>query len=73
MGKERVKVAGVSRVERVLEMVKRLTASELVELSKKLEAYPNWPGKAGAPVGAKPKSGPPSMSAAAEREIPEER
>jgi len=42
--------------------------SELVELAKKLEADPRWPGKSGTPVGAKPKARPPTLSAAAEVE-----
>lgn len=60
------------KVEKVLEMIKRLTASELVELTKRLNADPNWPGKEGAPVGAKPKPGPPALSAKAEAERPED-
>lgn len=53
-------------------MIKRLTASEVVELAKKLNADPNWPGTEGAPVGAKPKTGPPALSAKAEAERPKE-
>lgn len=61
-----------SKIEQVLEMIKKLTASELIELTKRLEADPNWPGKEGAPVGAKPKTGPPALSAKAEAERPED-
>jgi len=75
-GKRRV-IRGSERpsrkVERVLSMIKNLTASELVELSKRLQADPNWPGTEGAPVGAKPKTGPPALSAKAEAERPKEK
>lgn len=60
------------KVEQVLSMIKRLTASEVVELAKKLNADPNWPGTEGAPVGAKPKTGPPALSAEAKAERPKE-
>lgn len=60
------------KVEQVLSMIRRLTATELVELARKLNADPNWPGAEGAPVGAKPKSGPPTLSARAEAERPKE-
>ncbi len=62
----------MGNIDRVLAMIKRLTVPELIELKKKLDAFPNWPGKEAAPVGAKPKSGPPKLSAAAEAEIPRE-
>ncbi|MBA7714394.1 hypothetical protein ES703_123416 [subsurface metagenome] len=58
------------KVEQVLSMIRRLTASEVVELAKRLNADPNWPGTEGAPVGAKPKTGPPALSAKAEVKIP---
>ena len=60
------------KVERVLSMIKRLTASELGELSKRLQANPDWPGPEKAPVGVKPKTGPPALSASAEVERPKE-
>jgi len=60
------------KVEKVLSMIKRLTASELVELSKRLQANPDWPGTEGAPVGAKPKTDPPALSANAEAKLPRE-
>lgn len=60
------------RVEQVLSMIRRLTVAELVELVRKLNADPRWPGAEGAPVGAKPKSGPPTLSASAEAGIPRE-
>lgn len=59
-------------VEKVLAMIKRLTGSEVVELAKRLDADPGWPRKEGAPVGAKPKSGPPTLSAEAAAERPKE-
>ncbi len=60
----------MGNIDRVLAMIKRLTVPELIELKKKLDAFPDWPGKEAAPVGAKPKSGPPTISAAAEAKIP---
>lgn len=58
------------KVEQVLAMIKRLTVSELVELTKRLDADPNWPGKEGAPVGAKPKPVLQTLSDKAEAERP---
>lgn len=54
-------------------MIKKLTVAELVELANKLRADPRWPGVEGALVGAKPKTGPPYLSAGAEAPVPKDK
>ena len=60
-----------NNVSRIMAMIKKLKVQELVELSKKLQADPNWPKPEGAPVGAKPKPNLPTLTGKAE-EVPEE-
>ena len=49
-------------IDKILSMIRKLTVAELLQLVKRLEAEPRWPGAAGASVGAKPKPGPPGLS-----------
>ena len=56
-------------IDKILSMIRKLTVPELLELVKRLEAEPRWPGKSGAPVGAKPKPRPPSLSTGAQEVV----
>lgn len=56
-------------IDRILIMIGKLTVAELLELVKRLEADPRWPGTTSASVGAKPKPTPPSLSTSAQEVI----
>lgn len=57
----------MTKIDRIVAMIKRLNVQELRELQTKLGEFPNWPPTAAAAVPAKPKPIPPSMSARATR------